>query len=175
MEQKQWTIFLDLEETLIESWSDRTLLIPKVKLIEKFIQFKLKESRQMLGRRFANPPLTMPQFGIMSWAIWNDADKREFQQEIQLWLEEKMRITFRQDLILSMDDWALLVMKHTGLKLSRQDIFDFCSKETVLFWLRNATQGFPEGEITLIDDAVTHNNVIISGTRKINIMNVDKL
>lgn len=161
MNQKQWTIFLDLEETLIESWSDRTLLLGKVNAIQRFIKTSI-------------PRLDMPKFGLMSWAVWNDTDKTEFQQEIQPWLEEQMRITFDQELILSMDEWTTLVRRNTVLKLARQDLFDF-GKESLLFWLRNATKDFPDGEIALIDDAVEHNNVIQTNSRKITIINVDKL
>lgn len=172
---RQWTIFLDLEETLIESWSDRTLLVNKIAAIDQFVKRTLIDSRQTVGRRFANPPLSMPRFGLMSWAVWNDKDKKDFQDEIQLWLEEQMKIVFNQELILSMDDWITLVRRNTVMNLSRQDLFDISSKETVLFWLRNATEGFPDGEITLIDDVVDHNTVITSDSRKITILNVDKL
>ena len=174
MNQKQWTIFLDLEETLIESWSDRTLLVNNVAAIDRHIKDKLKESRQLIGRRFTNSPLMMPRFGLMSWAVWDDKDKTEFQQEIQPWLEEQMRITFSQELIVSMDEWTTLVRRNTVLKLTRQDLFDF-GKESLMFWLRNATNDFPEGEITLIDDAVEHNNIIQTNSRKITILNVDEL
>lgn len=172
---KQWTIFLDLEKTLIESWSDHTWLTHKADAIKAFIKRTLLNSRQRLGRQSPINTIGWPVFGLMSWAVWNDEDKHTFQQELQPWIEEQMKITFSQELILSMEDWITLVQRNARLKLSRQDLFDISSKETVLFWLRNATEGFPEGEITLIDDVVAHNNVIVSESRKITILNVDKL
>lgn len=162
----QWTIFLDLEETLIESWSDHTLLVNKIVKINRFVNKTLVETKQ---------PLSVPRFGLMSWAVYNDKDKRQFQEELQPWLEEQMQITFSNELILSIDDWISLVMNNCGILLSREDIFDLSDKETILFWLRNAKKGFPTGHIILIDDVVKHNNVIISDSRKITILNVDKL
>ncbi len=157
----QFTIFFDLEETLIESWHDHTWLTHKVERIKKFISRIHQENNAI-------------QFGLMSWAVWNDVDKKQFQEKLQLWIEEQMKITFNEELILSIDDWCILVMREAGLRLSRQDIFDIGNKETVLFWLRNA-KTFPTGNIFLIDDAVEHNNTITSLTRNISILNVDRL
>ena len=176
MKTNPWTIFLDLEETLIESWSDHTWLTHKAEAIGTFIKRSLIQSAHQSKSIYHDTPrLELPRFGLMSWAVWNDADKQIFQQQLQHWIEGNLKMAFSEDLIWTMEDWAALVLKNTGLRMSQQDLFDFCNKETVLFWLRNAEHGFPHGEITLIDDAVPHNNVVTSQTRKITTVNVDKL
>jgi len=153
------TIFLDLEETLIESWDIPDWLPDNAEAIKTFIQ------------SLHGPA----QFGIMSWAIWNERDREAFIKKLMCPIEDGLGIEFQNSLILTMEDWAQLVLSQSGLRVAYDEVAHF-GKETILFWLRHA-KDFPKGEIFLIDDTVEHNDCIISleKTRKITMKNVKKM
>jgi len=161
---KTTTVFLDLEETVIESWNNPDWLSLKADIIREVINVLKREN-------------TTVQLGLMSWAVWDDADKKVFNKKLREPIEQSLKLEFSDDLILSMDDWIQLVMVNSGMRLSRADVHDLSSKETILFWLRDAKHDFPTGSIILIDDAIKHDDCIISpeGDRKITMKNIDNL
>jgi hypothetical protein len=152
-------LFLDLEETLIDSWSNTLMLPSKLKLIQ---------------RMFAH---LVPTVGLMSWAVYHDADKVVFNDTLRADLEEALGMTFSDDLVWSMDDWAKQLFAYSGKKVSRDDLFDCFSKHEVLFMLSRVHPAFRNQEVFLVDDAVEHE---LSWHSKVNnstvkVLNVDEL
>jgi len=100
------TVFLDLEETVIESWNNPDWLSLKVDIIREVINVLKREN-------------TTVQLGLMSWAVFDDADKETFNRRFRGHIEDALQLEFSDDLILSMDDWIQLVMMNSGMRLSR--------------------------------------------------------
>lgn len=167
MKTQPITIFFDLEETLIESWEQPNWLSDNAEAIKTFIK--------IMYSAYKTPSV---QFGIMSWAIYDADEKDQFKRRFAETIEDGLGIKLQDDLILSMDDWMSLVMRSSGLRISRDEIFEMANKETILFWLLKASAAdFPTGKIYLIDDAVGHNDFMesIEHDREIRLLNIKVL
>ena len=131
-------LFLDLEETLIDSWDNGWLLPANIACIRK---------------KFADKA---PIVGLMSWAVWNLVDKQTFNKKMRKELENALGVPFNDNFIWSMSDWADKLLQFNGKKISQQDLFDCFSKHEVLFMLSRTHPEFKRHNVVLIDDAVEH-------------------
>jgi hypothetical protein len=140
--EQSYITLLDLEGTVIKSWEDPT-----------WISVGENVRKYVTGEWLGPPGEGLARLGLMSWAVYNDRDKAIFNKSIRPWLEERINKKFDDDLILSMDDWADRVFEATNCKVSREDMFDVCKKEDVLFKLRKHPM-FHHTCTFLLDDAV---------------------
>ena len=104
-------ILLDLEETVIEDWSNMTLMPRECMAIRSFL-------------RTCHPGATI---GLMSWAVWNDRDKALFNKHLRDELEAVLEVKFSDEWLLSMDDWAKMLFHHCKKKLSRDETINHSS------------------------------------------------
>lgn len=134
-------LFLDLEETLIDLWETRNTLVSNVERIRE----------EFLLTREAPPVL-----GLMSWAVWNDQDKSIFNDELRKPLEDSLGMTFADEFVFSMDDWARQLERCTRKKMARGDLFSLFGKQEVLFSMSRHSHLFHNQKVVLVDDAVEH-------------------
>jgi len=97
-----------------------------------------------------------PVLGLMSWAVWNDDDKKVFNEKLRPAIEEALGMTFADELVWSMDDWSWHINRSTGKRVSRDDLFDMFGKQEVLFVLSRHSHNFNRQKVFLVDDAVEH-------------------
>lgn len=163
--EQNFIVLLDLEETLIKSW-DEPVWIPTGDNVTKFLH----------GEWTGDPTPFQGRMGLMSWAVWDEGDKRKFNEELRPELEERLRFKFSDELVFSMEDWASMVLEASGLKLERSDLFDMCKKEDVLFKLRKHKL-FHHTSTWLLDDAVAKFDIIqnIDNRSKFFIRNIKSL
>ena len=77
-------VLLDLEETVVDDWQSRNFLFHKMERVKRFLeQFK---------------PFTL---GLMSWAVYDDADLRVFHDELEA--ENSLNLLFVFKLILELN------------------------------------------------------------------------
>lgn len=148
-------VFLDLEETIIDTWQDGNILGHGVDRICEFINGKDKWFQNNTILAPATPLLNM-KLGLMSWAVWDHKDKEAFNTRFRPHLEQLLDCKFDDRFVLSMDDWAQLIFRHFNKKFSRQDLFDIFSKPEVLFALARTNPDFHKSTVFLIDDAYEH-------------------
>lgn len=166
----QLTIFLDLEETVIDEWRTHNFLEERATAIRDFVRDTIDRREEILGETF---PV---RWGVMSWAIETMRDVVTFNETMREGLESFFDITFDDRLIWTVEDWRSAINCNSPFNLNRDDFADFGSKENTLFWLRNAPEGdLPLGFITLIDDVVSHKNKIITENRAITLVNSKEL
>lgn len=131
-------LFLDLEETLIDNWDNGWLLPANIACIRKKFTDKV------------------PIVGLMSWAVWNLADKESFNKRMRKELESSLGMQFNDKFVWSMTDWADMLFQFNSKKVSQQDLFDCFSKHEVLFMLSRVHPGFNRQEVVLVDDTIEH-------------------
>lgn len=158
-EQPKCFVFLDLEETCIDSWESKLLLLKKLDAIEEFLNGK---EIRVPGKKGA-PDVVSPatpklnlHLGLMSWAVWNEDDKHAFNRNLRPHLESLLKRKFDDRYVWSMDDWAKQALLHCKKKLTREDLFDCFGKPELLFMLSRAHPDFYDSIIFLIDDAYEH-------------------
>lgn len=147
-ETQKFIVLLDLEETLIKSWNEPEW-VGAGNNVMKFLH----------GEWLPHPIPMNCQLGLMSWAVWDEVDKKTFNEDLRPWLEDRLRFKFDDNLIFSMDDWSRLVFEATKCKVTRQDLFDICKKEDVLFKMRKHPM-FHHATTWLIDDVVSKMELI---------------
>lgn len=159
------TIFLDLEETLIDDWRHGNWLSNQTDAILSLIQTRMIE---------INPFETS--LGLMSWAVENFDDKLSFMRRFSHTIENHFDLKFQSHNVLSVSDWRIMINRISGINFSNDDFNDFATKENVLFWLRNAHESIlPEGFIILVDDTVSHLDKIVTEKRVIEFINPKQL
>lgn len=141
-------VFLDLEETLVDNWDNMFLLLPKVDLVRDLLAQKRTQHETV-------------RVGLMSWAVWDDKDKAKFNKDLRDFLEKNLNCTFDSDLVWSMDDWCKEVLKCTGKKVDRADVFDLFNKEVILGELCRKHPLFVNETVLFVDDTATHNMSVL--------------
>lgn len=131
-------VLLDLEQTLIEDWSNPVLqheanpsLLPWFKSLGDF------------------------QAGLLSFAVWNEEDLKVFNRNLREPLEQTFGFQFQNDLIFLKDD--LLTRFRIWLNmpfLDQSDFSDFFNKRRSMedLWLHEFQQ--PHTRLILLDDTV---------------------
>lgn len=153
-------IFLDLEQTVIDSWETMNFLFNRASMIKNAID--------LMGELAPDKEIVL---GIMSWAVWNHNDLESFNEELRKPLEDfferPINITW------TMEDWfAASVHSGTRVNSNIADFFDSFTKEDVLFKMRNHDM-FKEQALVLFDDAV-EDMFLIKGKFSANTINVSK-
>lgn len=133
-------IFFDLEQTLIPDWTeDRETLIPLVHVC----------LRDWIFDQF---PFTA---GLLSFAVWNDADVIEFNKEIRPMIEEHLHFKFSDEWIITRDevkDWMNL-WNHTPF-MDADDNASTFKKEGIMTAIWKHKFKEPNTRIILLDDTV---------------------
>lgn len=158
-------LFLDLEETVIRSWSNQTLC--NIGKIKNFLD--------------TNPGVDRHDVRIFSFAIYNEADRKEFERDIKPMLERGLNITVTE--WPSVMQIAELDQRLTGCRWMDADTMgglDICE----FIAIRGKPGAFEnyiwaEGEdgesYVLIDDVVPQRSIIDHRRRiQIDLINVDK-
>lgn len=155
-------VLLDLEETVIDDWEQRNLLLGNIAKINDLLRWMSIDSDLTIG--------------LMSWAVWDDKDKSNVLEKLLPVLNEVLAEPMSPKFVLSMQDWGDLVLSHCKLKLTRDDMFDMFRKEEVLFSLRTSSFLNQFNAVFLIDDAVTHQTTFgVDGKTQFGILNVKEM
>ena len=131
-------IFFDLEETLIEEWPIAHLMTERIPGLRPWI------ARQQPFRA-----------GLLSFAVWDDADVQRFNASMRPFLEEQFSFVFEDDLILTKT--ALLHKTRIWDRmplLSMDDFDDFFNKRRSMedLWLHEFQR--PDTHVILLDDTI---------------------
>ena len=162
-------VFLDLEETCIDDWGTATPLVQNLQKIDWFVNGKeiiippLKKNQEPVVSPAA--PMVNLHLGLMSWAVWDRDDKQRFLEKMREPIEKAIKRQFDESLILSMEDWARLVFECSGLRVTREDMFDIYGKPDVLFMLMRKHPMFINSTTFLVDDAYEHQLTLTSHKR----------
>lgn len=140
-------VFLDLEETVIDTWHEGNFLEVGLSRTRKFLNRLKKDGFDV-------------KIGLMSWAVWNEEDKLKFNKVFREVLEAELDHKFDDKMVWSMDDWAGQIFKACGKKISRQDIFDLFGKEEILFRLCR-DHHWANTRLFLVDDRVSHGMSVV--------------
>jgi len=165
MNRANLTIFLDLEETLIDDWFAGNWLPEQADAILDCINSRILELH----------PGAMS-LGLMSWAVEHVDDKLAFIRRFSDAIENHFDLKFRSEFILSVQDWRRIINRTSIINFSNEDFNDFATKENVVFWLRHANENlFPIGHIILVDDTISHGDKIVTDSRVIEFINPKQL
>ena len=139
-------VLVDLEETLIESWSEPFFLPVRIGIVRDFLQ--------------EHPEAEL---GLMSWAVYHDADLETFRQSLQADLERLLERPFSPRWMLHLDQWGTELFKSTHKRLPREELFDVFGKADVLLALARHHPEWAGREIVLFDDAFDDMTLDIPG------------
>lgn len=132
------TVFLDLEDTVIDDINSATILDQRCSEIRRVLEH-----------------IRPDRIGVMSWAIWNDAEKEAFMRSCtKSRIEDHIGHEFDPDLVWSMADFRKHVLATSGKNFSQDDLFDLFGKEECLNLLFR--KNFFTEDVVLIDDTVSH-------------------
>lgn len=149
-------IFLDLEETIIESWDNP--LLTNISKVKAFIHNQQKEKEFKV-------------ISIFSFAIWNDIDRAVFHQSIKDSIETALDVRVEQ--VISVKQISELFNKVHKLHLSTTDVISILGKSNAFFeWCK-----FSETlNCCLIDDVVA-NEILFNkdSGRLLETININKL
>lgn len=160
-------ILFDLEETLIESFSEPFFIMPNVHKIVDFIK--------------TLEPNTF-QFGLMSWAIWDwSASECKIFDDVKSALLHELDTSddlidtgkFNDEFTLSMDNWVSVFWKESRIRIDREEIPHIFNKEDFLFKCRTAFTGI--NRVILIDDTVEHGLTIKNKNGTIEFLNIKEM
>lgn len=148
-------IFLDLEETIIESWSNPLLM--NVGKIGNFVHTS-----------------GVQEVGIFSFAIWNEQDKIDFEERhIKQAIEMALGVPINE--ILTVPDIANEVFWKTGVRMDISEFITIWGKQRAFIDWALITQR-NENRVVLIDDVVRNIDVIDRDRNLlIELINVEKL
>lgn len=163
-------IFLDLEQTVIDNWQDAYLYKP----------FRVREwLTSMMGEQSAH---NLRPVGVFSFAIYNDQDKKAFEQN--LWQALELGLMIKITEWPSVEQMARASQLYTGTKwcggkeMSTLDLIDFIQIRGKVGAFEDWCMAQPENDITyvLLDDIVP-NKTVIDHKRNIKIeyVNVDNI
>ena len=134
-------LLLDLENTIIEDWSEAPNL--------------LGDSYPELKEWVGSHVVQNARVGLLSWAIWNDDDLIKFNKRFRPVIEDGHGFKFDDSLIFNRDK---LLTKFQGWKrmpfLDGDDFMSFFNKRIVCeeLWLHEFSE--PETKIVFLDDTV---------------------
>lgn len=146
-------VLLDLEGTVMDTWFKPDAIPEHLERIAAFLRPDDK-------------------LGLMSWAVWDDADRQKFQERFQLGIEEAIKHSFQQDLIFTMMDFSDIILKRRMKWVSKEDMFDLFGKEECLLQLLRLGHFPDNSEVILIDDVVDHDMTFTKGNRSVRFINV---
>lgn len=117
-------LFLDLEETVIDHWNSRTLLMKELHFIKQAIEF-----------RNANHEQPFVELGLFSYAVDNDKDLAVFEEELRKPIEDILGLKFNPKYLLTIETIKKLYTNATGLVfIEYTDFRDFCGDKAFTFF-----------------------------------------
>lgn len=153
-------IFLDLEQTLIDSWETMDFLFNRASIIKNAID--------LMGEMAPDKEIVL---GLMSWAVWNQGDLEKFNKMLRKPLEDFFERPI--SIAWTMEDWfAASVNAGSRINSNKDDFFEAFTKEDVLFKMRNHAM-FKDQALVLFDDAV-EDMFLTKGKFTANAVNVSK-
>lgn len=128
-------VWIDLEATIITNWHDGLLILPQISNIRRWLNFR-----------------SVSEINIWSFAIWNDADKKEF---VSSGMKDSIERILSRPIILypSIEEMKHFVHAYESIQYdSRTEFIQLNGKlwSFVKFCLGNRTNK----HMVLIDDAV---------------------
>ena len=132
------TIFVDLEQTLIESWHDHRIC-NRVK-VSNFIKAH--------GNAVE----------LFSFAVWDEKDREKFETDLKYWLEEEHNLVFTK--IHCLEDIAKVIREFRGVQYETlNDVITLHGKDRSLedFCL---AQNKTDWKFVLLDDVVQNKTII---------------
>ena len=157
---KTTRVFLDLEETIIESWGNPVLV--NHQRINKFLK-----------------KLDITHVGIFSFAIWDENDKRNFDRfGIKDTIENALEVRINN--VLTIPDIAKEVFWKQGMVISINEFITIWGKQRAFIDWAMMQPRFDEGdmEFILIDDVVQNLTILdrdSNGSFKITLFNVENI
>lgn len=127
-------LFLDLENTVIDTWYDQNIVSDKVKI------------KEWIERHFFDEVV------VFSFAIWNDDDKIEFKIHIKNRLESVFEIKFNEE-VFSIEDIQRFTQNQMKCLVDRDDIFAFGKHQG---FINTVMQRFKGNICVLLDDMVSN-------------------
>lgn len=140
-------LFIDLEETIIES-SDTGILLPdNIAVLKDFVEVFKPESVE-----------------TFSWGLWTPAEFAKWEKSRQLIQEQwGLEITTQS---FNTEEQQLAFLRDLIGKVEQHELVDFCGllkKELVFEWF--VRKNFQEGHFVLIDDRVPDKEIIMGDLR----------
>lgn len=132
-------VFLDLEETVIRSWGDPTLVN------KDWIQYLLHQEQ-------------VQEVHIFSFAIFNQADKDRFSQQIKPFLENALEVRIRS--WVSIAEINKIIRSFTSVVLEDWELTDVWGKMRAFQDYCRAQ--YKDTECVLIDDVVPNSTFLLS-------------
>ena len=126
-------LFLDLENTLIDAWENRSIC-SNWRIIKNWIH-----------------STKWDMIHVFSYAIWNNTDQLTFNNELRPWLEETFDIKFNP-VILTVDMMRIICAHHLKIVMNKDDFFSFMKKEIAFRII--CEDKFKGYECILLDDMV---------------------
>ncbi len=94
--------------------------------------------------------------GLFSWAVWDDEDKKTFNNELKEPLEQFFRQPF--EISWSLKDWSEQILKMSKKMSNQDDFFDILGKHEVLMIARKIP--VLQRDILFFDDTAHHQLVM---------------
>ena len=136
-------LFLDLENTVIWDWTENpTLMCARFPILKEWVVSHLGPNTRV---------------GLLSWAVWHEADLEEFNKDggIRMDLEITHKFKFDDSLIIKLNDCIDKARNWMKMpKLDQTDFFEFIKKRQMMeeIWLHEFDQ--PNTNVILFDDTV---------------------
>lgn len=132
------TIFVDLEQTLIESWYDHRIC--NREKVSNFIKAHGNEVE------------------LFSFAVWDEKDREKFEIDLRQWIEEEHNLVFTK--IHCLEDIAKVIREFRGVQYETlNDVITLHGKDRALedFCL---AQNKTDWKFVLLDDVVQNKTII---------------
>jgi hypothetical protein len=134
-------VLFDLELTLFDEWGS---FVPMNERSVSLYVSKLPENCL---------------FGLYSWAVYDENDKKQFMDDEQEWVENMFGFKFNNEFLFTLDDVMKMVQSTVkSVTFNRKSFFEFFSKETSMMQLLKLEQ-FKDMHLVLVDDTVQNMEV----------------
>ena len=150
-------VLLDLEETLIESFTLSHILPYNIAKVEHFLSTLEGDTK----------------LGLMSWAIWewSQVEKALFDEVSEQLTAKGITQEFDPDFLLTIKDWEHFLQDAIGSTKVPLAI----DKPELLFRARSSKAFNPYTNVFLIDDMVEHNLVVTSKHITLTVLNISSM
>lgn len=144
-------LFLDLEETVIDDWWERNLLIDRIRAIKKNVVV----------------PGNFDCLGLFSWAITHNKDLTEFNQDLREPLQNMLGLKFNSNFMVTihhaMDMMSNRRRFHRDL-VTETEFHDFMSHKNTCFLecVLELNEVTPMSVATLVDDTVFNAKMLMT-------------
>jgi hypothetical protein len=143
-------LLLDLENTIIWDWETNSrLMCSRFPILKEWVMSQLGNNTRV---------------GLLSWAVWNPKDLKEFNENgIRNDIELTHHFKFDDELIFTLEDCIVMAREWFKMPfLTQSDFFDFVKKRHMAeeLWLHKFDE--PDTKVILFDDTVP--NIVMHRT-----------